>query len=724
VQFSSDEDDRVQTVTSMDGTWFGLPAAKVAGQPFSEVVRLLSEKIGSQRTVQIHRTSEFVDRLLYFSQADGILSALRLVTVPKVSEFGMPAGSVTVAGLVPVDPSAQLSRVSQCEELQRSWGELDGSARLTLDETGVLRSVDEISGDRLNLGDFLRGGMTEFEVDRAMIKAWGVKTSLHDEVTLDVESHTYQHVRPHDIVVVRVNTIPLFEDGRHIGYRQWLACSVVDSARATRAAEIAQETLRKWSGRGGLFRVQHNRVHESTKYDGDVSALDGCLPDELIGQQWYQMIDVLGRRFGTPLFRTWDLRPDQTDILIDCANDTGYRQVRLISVPLFNAAGHFQGSSRWIAVWKDDAETNATRRSRVEAELQAWAPKGQFGVLEIDRAGRVHARPSEVGELAGIRDSGWEGIDRQEIFPRLNEALGSYEPIMHDETPGCLDVIGRYRALGRLTTVRTIELPVLDVGGGCRGTDRLIGWSVVDAGRSRELVEEARQAGRAWAGDGPIVEVLESADGTIREFVGEDLLDVKLSTYVGRSYWDLLSAVKPGEGRYVHWRRQADSLDERIEFLGRPGWVELLSYAVPLIQDAGSLPGQCRVLAARVQSWAAIESAIEQALHLIKVRDRVRPVVETTALTDFSLKIARMTGTNGSLLGQGIETFVGRSFSEIEQAWRDQWGDPEHDAFDRIDRYRWKSPKGRFAVSYAKVLLPPISDASRFVMLIIPGDAN
>jgi hypothetical protein len=83
-----------------------------------------------------------------------------------------------------------------------------------------------------------------------------------------------------------------------------------------------------------------------------------------------------------------------------------------------------------------------------------------------------------------------------------------------------------------------------------------------------------------------------------------------------------------------------------------------------------------------------------------------------------------MTGTNGSLLGQGIETFVGRSFSEIEQAWRDQWGDPEHDAFDRIDRYRWKSPKGRFAVSYAKVLLPPISDASRFVMLIIPGDAN
>ncbi len=137
ILFSADQDDRVQSFESADGTFFGVPAADSSGQPFEEIVRQMVDRRGPQRTVPIYRTAEYVDRAVLFHRADGALDVLRVIAVPKLNEFGMPSGSVAAAGVTTISAETIERQEEEIRRLLTEWG---GSVlRVEMDPEGGSR---------------------------------------------------------------------------------------------------------------------------------------------------------------------------------------------------------------------------------------------------------------------------------------------------------------------------------------------------------------------------------------------------------------------------------------------------------------------------------------------------------------------------------------------------------------------------------------------------------
>lgn len=482
--FISDEDDRVQTFLSDSGTFFGLSKSESEGQPFAELVRLLVDRIGPQRTVQIHRTTEYVDRVLLFHHNEtGVLEAIRTISVPKPNEFGMPSGSVTAAAAKSIPADAPNVQADHTDKTLRDWDADGPRFEVDLDLSGNVAALNAHDHDLFGLVDKVRVGMTEAELDRACVEAWGVMQSLHDDVRIDLEMRTRAYAGERALLVVRVMTVPTFDAaGKHVGYRRSASIGVIDPARAKKIAEEAQETLSKWTSGAPVFRIFHTRTDEVLRTDGDASVLLGVEPEHLVGLPGWRIPEAFVQKHGPNRVTWWNLRAESLDMQFEHFTPTGFHAFRMISVPHFNDAGHYLGRVRYTGRWSVTRDEAAVAEEKARDLLRAWMPGGPILRLMFGKGNLVKKAECSEETFLGVPPK--EFVGRWlEVFDKELEKLFGAGSIHHrDQQTAWIDALGDYDRAGNRTTVRLVTFPCVDPETNGQGRLMLIAGRTLPAG--------------------------------------------------------------------------------------------------------------------------------------------------------------------------------------------------------------------------------------------------
>lgn len=605
VTFNSDQDDRLQSIASGDGTIFGLPGDTCIGQAFAEVVRRLSEKFGPLRTQQIHRTSEYVDRAIQFHQQDGGLLAVRFIAVPKINEFGMPAGSVTVAAAKEITAANVSLSIPSARASLADWDPDAPVLEVLLDCEGKVESVPADVGDLFDLAGKLRAGMSEAELTRAFRDAWGSRERVHGVAGHDSENIVHRFDRKTSLWVVRSITIPRFDpSGRHVGFSVLLSRTIVDPVRAKRTEDEARARLQEWAGCEEVLRIVHNRSDEVVRVQSPPGGLFGLDETSCLGKTGEGLAEVLRRQFGPERLTRWILKPDSLDVVVDYSTKDGYYAFRSSASPQLNESGHYVGSVR-IAVGKRFGLADAKQAEAKAREiLCGWIAGDNLALVFEDRSGRIESVQAAHGEFAGIPIEKMFGKTQNELQALFVKSLGAMRFRLWDEKADWFDVIIEYTKPGLFTTIRCISIPYIDNSGECAGKLRLMAGRSVDFEESERLEAKAIEVLRQWSGEDRRFRIIEDSGGIMRSVEGpsETFLQVPLDFLIGRSGADFDRELKSrhGEGRFSLWQSIAGWQDMVRDHASEYAFVTYRCVSFPFLAEASAEPCLVRLLTERV----------------------------------------------------------------------------------------------------------------------------
>ncbi|MBY0587948.1 SPASM domain-containing protein [bacterium] len=696
IVFSADQDDRVQSFESPDNTFFGVPSADSAGQPFEEIVRQLVDRRGPQRTIPIYRTAEYVDRAVLFHHPSGRLDALRVIAVPKLNEFGMPSGSVAASAFLRMEPTSLASREEDSCRHMDDWA--GTMMRFMLDPEGRLIEMPTDLTGGLGLLEKLRVGMTEAEFDRATVEAWGQKQILHDDVSPEREMYSFCHVRGHDILMARMMTRPSFDhEGKHLGYQRDISYRLIDPPKALEIADQAKATLLEWAGNSALVRVQHNRADEVVRFDGDSDVLAGFPVDSLVGMKGWQVPESLVKHWGGGNIFRWNLNSQRLDLQVDALADDGYHQFRMIAVPNFNAGGHYQGRTCLIAsTTLQKSSVEDVRQSMKDATLLLGS-SAELIEVTFDRQGKqVHL--TGTGDWLGIPSTDWRGISLDDIEGRLAARLGKCHYRQWIEKPGEIAITREHSRPGRWTYVRSSKVPTIDAEGRCLGTTMLLVGTTVDPERSMQIEQEARQRTGELVDSQEWIALVEKPWGEIISIEGDSSPLANPSDLLGQSFDQVVKENPSAPISYLHWRMNPLDLDEALERIGPSGPQQISSIRIPRVASAADEPVMVRWVAQRTLPWYRMSKEMMDVEAMLVSWPCVGPVVSLGLDADGQVIEVY---PDPSSLGLSTEQCLGKTIDEVralagfgpDQAKRAWQAEPGH-AIDQIDEVLSVKPQG------------------------------
>ncbi len=584
-RLETDRNDRVTALGEEERDWFGIEASACRGQLFEDLFERLRDRYGAEQTTVLEQSGHYVDRVHDFVARDGQVFALRTISLPRLSVFGLPEGALTLAAGTTIRATdSQAEHTSQpgqagtahADSLELARAQVTdwsgGRPPLTLqtDREGVFRSV--VSGNLSELGidpaEWIGRPLEEwfyplrgrFGQER-QVERWGQTADRFDRM---VRFRTPQGPAHGRFCAVR-----RFDSQRlPAGWTVLVAAVALTAADEAALAGSARQSLREWEPTAfeGEITVDFNgRILDG---QGAIPGFSVLASNQFCGHPLAEVLNEVRGQWGPATELQACKTGERTDRIWRLANDEGLRLVRAIRIAHFDAAGAPLGW-RYLLAWCEVTAANqSTAQQQASETLAAWSGTQKILHVEATLQGTIVAVSGDIEAWEPSDSADLVGKSLDEFNTRLAARFGP--PELYDQSATVLRTDRIQSCEGPLGPAFLRQISRLSWSAAVGEVRQVSDWGAVVVGRDprRTPPEELIDRFRAVELGRPCLELALDREGIVRyaEYAGPGTAPPETAQLVGQDQqalddW-LAAQLGPPRTLARNWTLY---FDERIE---------------------------------------------------------------------------------------------------------------------------------------------------------------